>query len=472
MRFVMRSHSVCVAGSLAVAWALSACGAAREAADDLLDGLRDASLGLPDANLGWEAGQVPSDGSAWDAAVGGDSSVDGASSDAGADGGSDAETTPSACGDGVLAQDESCDTAIAAGSAGACPTSCAPDAPNACARAMLVGTGCSAHCEQSTIAACANDDGCCANGCTPSNDDDCEAICGNGVLEGSELCDGNCPSSCDDNDACTTDGATGDVSSCDRACVHDAIATCQGGDGCCAPGCNSGNDSDCSASCGDDVVDNGERCDGNCPTSCNDGDACTSDVLSGMPAQCNVQCTSTAISACVNGDGCCPSTCRGNNDDDCPSMCGNGAVEPGEECEPTSSNDPSCSSNCLLPASECLNRAEGRGEDPSDACVACGCDECTNELQACYEATDVAAGGPAAGVSRATLCIDLVTCGRTSGCTGSGCLSSCRTQIERAAESTSLLTILSRQSNTNYAIGRANAVSECSVDNCATPCEL
>ena len=350
----------------------------------------------------------------------------------------------------------------------------------------LAGTGCAARCEQSVIASCTSGDGCCANGCTASNDNDCQPSCGNGVLEGSEVCDGNCPSSCDDGNACTSDGASGQASSCDRVCTHTAITACQGGDGCCAPGCNNSNDSDCSPSCGDHVVNNGERCDGNCPTSCVDTNACTSDVLSGSAAQCNVQCSHNAITACQNGDGCCPSSCNGANDDDCEPECGNGIVEPGEECEPASSNDANCADTCLLPATECLNKAEDRGESRSDACVVCGCNGCASQLDACFNATDKASSGPASGTSRASLCAAVVDCARDSGCSGDtcycgstsgiGCLTGangpCKTQIERAAESTSALTIQSRKANTSYALGRANAVSDCSVAKCKTQCGL
>jgi hypothetical protein len=496
MRLVLRSHNVRLVASLAAGLALGACASARDAAEDLFDDLRDASFDLPDADVGRSDSSVGSDGGqgAWDAAAQGDGSmpgldaaVDGASSEAGADASADIEVPTSYCGDGVVASDENCDTSIAAGSAGACPTSC-PAPQNACARSMLTGSGCAVRCEQSTIAACTNGDGCCANGCTLSNDNDCQAVCGNSVVETGELCDGNCPTSCNDSNACTTDSATGAAGNCNRACVHTAITACQGGDGCCAPGCNNGNDSDCSASCGNGTREGSERCDGNCPTVCNDNNACTTDVLSGTPAQCNVQCTSTPKTACANGDGCCPSGCFANTDNNCTAACGNDVVEPGEECEPSMTNDPNCSADCLLPETVCLNRAEDNGENPNDVCVQCGCNECTNQLKACYDATDVAAAGPAAGTSRATLCRAVVECGRTSGCTGQQCYCGtastiscglgggangpCKTQIERAAESTSALTIRDRQSNTNYAVGRANAVSACVVDNCETPCNL
>jgi hypothetical protein len=495
MRRVVRSHKVRVFGPFLLAAALSGCGDARDAAQDILDGLKDAGFGLIDA--GWHFDDEDAGGGAWDSGStpgldgGSDAGVSGgdaASDDDGAvtqDGASEAGSSDS-CGDGVLQITERCDTAIAAGSPGACPSSCTPSASGACERSTLVGSGCQAFCEDSTIVSCTNGDGCCANGCTLNNDDDCQASCGNGVIEGSEICDGNCPGSCDDQNACTADSASGQVSSCDRVCQHTDITVCQNGDGCCAPGCNSGNDNDCSASCGDHVVNSGEKCDGNCPSSCADADACTADVLSGSAQQCTAQCTHTAISACANGDGCCPSGCKGNNDNDCPSVCGNHVVEPGEECEPASSNDANCTSTCLLPATQCLNEAVARGESRTDSCVTCGCNGCASQLAACYGATDLASAGPAAGTSRGVLCAAVVTCARDSGCSGDtcycgtksgiACLSGangpCKTQIERAAESTSALTIQSRKSDTNYALGRSNAVSDCSVAKCKTQCGL
>ncbi len=140
------------------------------------------------------------------------------------------------------------------------------------------------------------------------------------------------------------------------------------------------------------------------------------------------------------------------------------------------------------PVAACLQGAAGRGENTADPCVQCGCNSCASQLSACYGATDVAGGGPAQGTSRGVLCAAVVECGRESGCTGQECYCGtastiscglgggangpCKTQIERAAETTSALTIQQRQSNTSYAIGRANAVSDCSVDHCSTQCEL
>src|SRR5262249_27035895 len=122
-----------------------------------------------------------------------------------------------------------------------------------------------------------------------------------------------------------------------------------------------------------------------------------------------------------NSDGCCPSGCFANTDNDCQARCGNGVVEPGEQCEPASSNDANCSSTCKTPSAMCLDAAVGRGQSRTDACVVCGCNGCNTQLKACYEATDVATAGPASGTSRGTLCAAVVECGKSSGCTGSAC---------------------------------------------------
>jgi hypothetical protein len=81
----------------------------------------------------------------------------------------------------------------------------------------------------------------------------------------------------------------------------------------------------------------------------------------------------------------------------------------------------------------------------------------------------------------------VVDCAKANGCSGSACYCGsastiscatggangpCKTQIERAAETTSAITIQSRQTNTSFAIGRSNAVSECSVTKCKTECGL
>ena len=72
------------------------------------------------------------------------------------------------------------------------------------------------------------------------------AVCGDGIISPGETCDppGTCPVSCDDADVCTADTLTGDAQQCTAECVFTPLG-CVDDDGCCAPGCNAGNDTDC-----------------------------------------------------------------------------------------------------------------------------------------------------------------------------------------------------------------------------------
>ena len=114
------------------------------------------------------------------------------------------------CGDRIFQPGELCDTGIAAGAPGACPTAddcTAP--PGSCETAMLISAGtCSAICLRRPIVTQSdrNNDGCCPAGASNGTDNDCPIICGNGVVDPSEACDlgiapfsaGSCPTSCDD----------------------------------------------------------------------------------------------------------------------------------------------------------------------------------------------------------------------------------------------------------------------------------
>ncbi len=252
-----------------------------------------------------------------------------------------------ACGDGVVNAVEICDPGVPAGQEGACPETC--DDQDSCTTDTLLGsaTNCDATCLHGEISACANGDGCCPTGCDAAHDDDCNATCDNGTVEPGETCDpvSSCPTDCDDGNVCTTDTLTGDPSLCTAACTFTAITACANGDGCCPSGCNATNDDDCTAACGNNVVEPGETCDppGSCPTDCTDSDPCTRDNLVGSAANCTATCPHAAITTCTGGDSCCPSGCNAGNDTDCTATCGNGAVEPGETCDPPSS----CPTDCV-----------------------------------------------------------------------------------------------------------------------------
>lgn len=77
------------------------------------------------------------------------------------------------CGNGILEADELCDTTIAAGQPGACPSTC--DDADACTVDTLSGAECSATCEHTLLAA-KDGDGCCPPGVGTDADNDCKAL--------------------------------------------------------------------------------------------------------------------------------------------------------------------------------------------------------------------------------------------------------------------------------------------------------
>ena len=160
----------------------------------------------------------------------------------------DTDTTPAACGDGVLDPGELCDPGITGGE-GACPASCATQ--EACVSAELVGEDCAQQCIEETIADAADGDGCCLDGSDAVADDDCEPVCGNGVLEPGELCEPEstndeevCPESCGPKPkACESIALVGE--GCEVECVAETITEAADGDGCCPEGVSHDDDSDC-----------------------------------------------------------------------------------------------------------------------------------------------------------------------------------------------------------------------------------
>jgi cysteine-rich repeat protein len=189
-------------------------------------------------------------------------------------------------------------------------------------------------------------------------------VCGNGRREGTERCDdGNRV----DTDACTNDCRLGNQQRCVEnrdcgtlSCVAGVCAPCTtsaqcGGNQCvagkcvdtCGNGtldagevCDDGNrvgtdscSNDCRPTnlCGNGVVNAGEFCDdGNT----NDGDGCTAD------------CHLPRNGACDNPVQCDSGICNAGH---CLDLCGNGRMDPGEQCDDGNilSND-GCSNKCLL----------------------------------------------------------------------------------------------------------------------------
>jgi hypothetical protein len=78
--------------------------------------------------------------------------------------------------------------------------------------------------------------------------------------------------------------------------------------------------------------------------SCDDRDPCTRDTRRGGDGDCDDQCRHTEITRARDGDRCCPAGMNSDEDSDCEPACGNGTVDPNEECD----GGESCNDDCTL----------------------------------------------------------------------------------------------------------------------------
>jgi hypothetical protein len=124
---------------------------------------------------------------------------------------------------------------------------------------VVVGTGCQRHCAfagdagadagPGSITGCINGDNCCPNpnpnNCNALNDNNCTPVCGNGVTEPPEKCDGaNCPTAATCVPDANTDRVlTGSAANCDAVCTATPRQCVP--DGFCPTMCSSANDPDC-----------------------------------------------------------------------------------------------------------------------------------------------------------------------------------------------------------------------------------
>ncbi len=115
---------------------------------------------------------------------------------------------------------------------------------------ILLGENQSTICNHA-IPSCIPNDNICGTNCTVLDDNDCEPICGNGVIENDEECDGACPvtvNDCQDNSTCSVKTLLGSASLCTAECVFTEIVSCTSSDGCCPTGCVYATDNDCEPS--------------------------------------------------------------------------------------------------------------------------------------------------------------------------------------------------------------------------------
>jgi hypothetical protein len=390
------------------------------------------------------------------------------------------DSMSSACGDGRVDASEQCDTAIAPGRPGACPSRCEASQDRCVSSTTLDGEACQRRCVLTKVTRVRDGDGCCPPGADAMRDRDC-GQCGDGVIASGETCDP--PERCPNEQTCRSEGCyiatlSGDPNTCTSTCSRTSIVECGDGDACCPAGCSRGNDNDCALACGDGLLDetSGESCEplstiAPCVTSCDDGEACTLDVLTGSSQNCNARCAHFPVTAAIGGDRCCPPGANAANDSDCGPRCGNNVQENGEECD----GGEACSAECkTVPMEQRQCLAEVMLErNASQTCKECVCTRCAQLAVDCYGSGDA---------TRDDHCADIVRCARSSGCsrdacycgTSLGCFApngACREQIEDGAGSQSPQTVEDRKNDRGFALVRAREYAECERERCADACE-
>jgi hypothetical protein len=328
----------------------------------------------------------------------------------GGSGGSGGESGSAACGDGVVAPSEKCDTAIDEGP-GACPTACPPIAQ--CVTRMLNGSNCQAECVV-LAETCTDADGCCPQTCSRETDDDCPDHCGDGVIQEDEgeTCEPDADAGppcvtqadCDDGEPCTIDMLIGSEANCNPSCARTEISVIQAGDRCCPDGANANTDSDCVPDCGNQIQEQGEECDG--------GAGCDEDCRL-IPTPEQQDCLDRFV----------------------------GTGMPSEACE-------RCACfNCTQEVLDCRDDADATRRMRCDLLVDCALENECNGL-ACYCGT-----------------VDIIACGLGSA------NGPCIPEVEQASgPSTNPLEINQRQRDPAFALGRANLLGACSGQQCADVC--
>ncbi len=213
----------------------------------------------------------------------------------------DADCTLVESGDGI------CNTAADENAANepGCPTVCGDDVitgSEVCDGDNLAGTDCT---DSGFVAAAGLE---CSGSCLDFDESGCTASCGNSIQEPGESCDDGPSGSASCTAQCTLVGC--DDGTCDRPA--ETAATCP---------------QDCPAVCGDNTITHDELCDGVEM----DGASCL-----------DLGFTDAAGSVCND-------TCDGLDTTDCVATCGDGNLEPTEDCDDGNSNvDDGCNDDCAV----------------------------------------------------------------------------------------------------------------------------
>ena len=307
--------------------------------------------------------------------------------DGGETGSCDPDCTAVSCGDGYAnaAALELCDDGVRNGEPLACDALCAGITGTVCGNGVLEpGEACDgggetdtcdvdcspARCGDGTTNATAGE-ACDTVGFSDTCNADCtDTVCGDGVLNllAGEICDdGNDDNTDDCVDAC-------EAARCGDGFVRDGVETCDDGPSNGAPGaCNLSCGGVTSGTCGNGVVEDGEDCDDG-----GESDVCDADCTA---VSCGDGATNTAAGEVCDdgGDNGAPLGCATDCSGVTPAECGNSTVEDGEVCDDGDDNGAplGCATDCsgVTPA-ECGNGTVEDGEvcdDGDDNGAPLGC---------------------------------------------------------------------------------------------------
>ena len=190
--------------------------------------------------------------------------------------------------------------------------------------------------------------------CVPENIPLPGPECGDGVVEGDEVCDGDClmdATTCPlPQDSCMQAVLEGSSQTCDVVCSEAPIEACQSDDGCCPSGCAAANDNDCAPEqiatgapctsardCIGDARFTGQGCfiswvwmDGYCSSMCESDDDCGGDgecLPTNEGSFCYDRCTNN--SDCRDGYSC----QRAGGSLFCGPVNGQGTTKAGDACQ-------------------------------------------------------------------------------------------------------------------------------------------
>ncbi len=355
----------------------------------------------------------------------GDGTCNGAAGETAVSCGADCPTT---CGDALITGGEVCDGANLAGqdcagfgyveAAGlACAGTCASFVTTGCAAAcgntvVEPGEACDtggvdgATCDGDCTAVVCGDARCnaAAGETAGSCAADCATVCGDGLITGSEACDGSNLAGQDCADfgyvaiaglSCAGTCASFVTTGCTAACGN---SVAEPGEACDAGGVDGAAcDGDCTAVvCGDarcnaPAGETAASCAADCPTVCGDALVTGAEVCDGsnLAGQDCADFGYVAIAGLACAGGCASFVTTG-----CTASCGNGTVEPGEPCDGGGVATATCDADCTTPScgDAACNAAAG---ETAASCAADCATSCGDGLVTGAEACDD--GGSAAG---------------------------------------------------------------------------